>query len=249
MRTIWWIHPGKLTLYFMVPIFAFVVYVVPQAVPQSITLKGADYLDTANAAMGLFMVVLLGAFALVGGHVSVGNEVSHGHRISAWVLGVTCTLAMVAYVIWFFPVLLHGRGPIDRTEIQRTPGITSFTQLGVPCVLCYLHCVLTSEQRFAPIIKWQMGALIVFTVLRVFLWSERLAAIELFIPALLVVFTHARPRMPLLRRILRTVAVGGPYLGIPPYLSYSDSPNIFAHGKRMHIHRTDHLSNSFLRGS
>jgi hypothetical protein len=216
VRRIWWVHPGKLILYFIVPIYLFIVYVVPRVWPQVIVLKGGCFIQGSFAAIGLVLLALHGICGLLGARIVLGR-VAGGAWIKPLFLGAIGFVTIAAYVIWFFPVLLHGRVDLERSELNAAPGITSFSQAGVPFVVCYLYCKIVGGQVFPRLIRYEFGVILVLTVARVFLWGERLAAIELFVPAAILILVHGRlrPFQSLMRPAIET---GGPYLAIPGLL-------------------------------
>ena len=218
MNTVWWLHPGKLTLYFTIPVYLFIIYVVPVTWPHVLVLKSAYYIQGSLAATALGMLALVSACGWAGGRLLVGRGSPNGHVVDPAALAAVGAFTILAYAIWFFPVLLHGQLLLDRQELNQTPGVTSFTQMGIPFVVCYLHCRFTSGQVFPRFVRWELWTILTLTVARVFIWKERLALIEIAVPAALIVLTHGRPRRASLRTLRRWVAVSGPYLAIPALL-------------------------------
>jgi hypothetical protein len=152
---------------------------------------------------------------MLGARIAFDRPAPGGYVVPPTVLGIVGLLTVMAYAIWFFPILLHGRVMMERDELNQMPGITSFTQMGIPFVLCYAHCALTSGQRFPRIVRWELYLILFLTFARVFIWSERLAMIEVMVPAAVVVLTQARvPRGPW-RRARSVLAAFGPYLAVP----------------------------------
>jgi hypothetical protein len=216
-RLAWWIHPGKLALFFLLPIYVFIVYVVPVRWPHLVVLRGACFLLGGYAATGLVMLALFGLGGLIGGRLAFDQAGRRAYRVQPWKLALVGALTILAYVIWFFP-LLHGRIPSSRDDLNQTPGITSFTQAGVPFVLCYLHCRFSSGQLFPPYVRWEVWLVVLLTLARVFLWMERLAAIELAVPALVLILTQTNARGAF-RRARHIIVAVGPYLGLPALLA------------------------------
>jgi hypothetical protein len=217
--TAWWIHPGKLALCFFVPLYLALVYLVPELWPSVILLKGPLYIRGSLAATGLVMLVLFGAGGLLGTHVAFRERELRGHTIDPFWLGLVGVLTVVAYAIWFFPVLLHGQLSVDRNDLNQTPGVTSFTQMGVPFVVCFLHCRLAGGQKFTPLLTGLLYSVLFLTIVRVFLWKERLALIEMGVPAALVILVHGTPQTNVGRVLRRAIARWGPYLAVPALLA------------------------------
>jgi hypothetical protein len=213
----WWIHPGRLTAFFLIPLYAFLVYVVPARWPEVLVLKAPDYLRGPYPGMGLGMLVAVAAGAFVGARLVVRRGPAPAYAVSPSALAGVGVVTIAAYAIWFFPVLLQGRLLLERDELSRTPGITSFTQMGVPFVLAYLYCSRVCGQRFSWMIRAELRAILVLTLLRVFVWKERLAAIEVFVPAAVLLLSHPpADTESRLRRMMRgAVSRGGPFLAVP----------------------------------
>jgi hypothetical protein len=238
-RYVWWIHPAKLALYFLVPVYCFIVYVVPVVWPEVIVLKRASYIRGPLAATGLAMLGLVALFAFVGSRVDVDRPRPHGHVIAPSKLALSASLTVLAYIIWFFPIMLHGRLFLERDELNQTPGITSFTQMGIPFALAYLHCRFAGGQAFPRYVRLLFFAIVVLTVARVFIWSERLALIELAVPAAIVLLVRWQPRRSAGRRVRFVIGVAGPYLAVPVLLvafgftEYFRSWQTYAYTQRM----------------
>lgn len=219
MKDIWWINPGKLTLLFVVPVYLFVVFVVPSAWPELIVLKAGYYIRGWYAIYGLFLLVILGVGGLIGARVSVDSRQS-GSSIAPqpMLLAAFGFVIIAAYVVWFYPALLHGKFAADRRAMNMTPGITSFTQLGVPFTASYLAACLLERQRFSWVIRAQFWLILFLTLARVQLWSERLAIIEVVVPLAVLLLTHHTPRTAFGRFSYGVAGALGPFLGIPMLL-------------------------------
>jgi hypothetical protein len=212
---VWWIHPGKLTLFFIMPMYVFIVYIVPALWPQVILLKGDYYIQGFYAAIGLAMLSTLAVGGFLGARVSFDRPAPAGYEISPLGISLIGAVALIAYVIWSFPVLLHGRVNLERGELNQTPGITSFNQMGIAFCLCYLNCALAGGQTFPIYVRLQVVAIAFFTIVRVFLWMERLAAIELGVSAVVVGLTYGRFRGTAVLRLRAILTKIGPYAAVP----------------------------------
>jgi hypothetical protein len=219
MKDIWWLHPGKLLLFFLVPVYLFVIYVVPPVWPQLLVLKAGLFVRGQLALLGLMALVGAGVVGMIGAYVSIDSrQADSAVVINPRLLAVIGSLSITAYLIWFYPVLLTGSFTADRTAMNQTPGVTSFTQLGVPFVVCYLVGRLVTGQRFSKLIHLQFFAILVLTLMRVQLWAERLAMIEVAAPMAVLILTFRQPRTSLGFKLQRVVALFGPFLAIPALL-------------------------------
>jgi hypothetical protein len=217
MNRFWWIHPGKLLLFFLVPIYTFVVLVVPVTSPELIVLKAGSYASGPYAVFGLAVLVAMGVCAMIGASVSIdARQEGSSISVNPKLLATFGSIAIIAYLIWFYPAILHGNFSAgDRAALNQTPGVTSFTQLGVPFVVAYLNGRLLEGRNFGSLVRFQFRMILFLTLVRVQLWSERLALIEVVVPMAILLFTHRLPQTSFGKNFYRVVGAFGPFLAIP----------------------------------
>lgn len=179
---LWWLHPSGLVLLVLVPVYLSVLaFDFRQRVPI-VYIPGFDY------GFGLVMLLAVVAgvqWALAHRHTVVAATPP---RVSNGVMMMLLLPTLLAYALWFGPVLarpellmevLRGERPEIRDDISTIKGVTTFTQFGVAYVIgyaikaAYTPLSITHAQR--------MGLLLVFVlaVFRSIAWAERLAVIEL----------------------------------------------------------------------
>jgi oligosaccharide repeat unit polymerase len=141
-----------------------------------------------------------------------------GHDLRV-VLGWLYAVTLAAYAIFLFPVLLKPQlvvelydGSLDaaytlRSTLERIPGVTTLSTLQSLCVVLHLLYRRMTGSTLAGIYNILLAALVVACLLRSWLWSERLALIELAVPAALVVVGLSAKRRSLL-------LAAGPLLGL-----------------------------------
>jgi hypothetical protein len=215
LREIWWLNPGKLLLLFVLPLYLFLVLIVPVVWPDALVLRAANYMHFEYVLLGGGAIVALGAPALIGARVDLSpRPFALRSRVSEPLLMLLAALTVVAYLIWFWPAIVQMRFFMPRDELNRIAGVTSFTQLGVPVVSAYLFARWRNGQRFSRLMDGLFAAVVVFAALRVYMWSERLALIELGIPILVCGLLYRPFRRPESRLLYRLVADFGPFLGL-----------------------------------
>jgi oligosaccharide repeat unit polymerase len=120
-------------------------------------------------------------------------------RLANW-YWVTIALSLLGYLVWFgggalrsgslelvktIWTLDENEAPEIRSEIfPTTPGVTTCTQFGMAAVM--LGLLSGIGRRGVIIRRWLLGLLLFLAVLRMLLISERLALIELAVPAVLL---------------------------------------------------------------
>lgn len=103
-----------------------------------------------------------------------------------------------------------------REAGSTVPGITTMTQFGMAAVILGGSLLRTGRYRIVQVI---LACLILLSILRAFIWSERLAAIELLVP--LGVLALARPGRKFGRR-MRVICCLAPFLaGAGLYLYFT----------------------------
>ncbi|MDB4989796.1 MAG: putative rane protein [Myxococcaceae bacterium] len=220
LEAVWWLHPGKLLLFFVVPLYLFMTYLVPVAWPNVVVLRAYPYLQGEYAAMGLVALLLAGSGAILGSRIEFSRNPVVLYEVNERFMIVIGLITLMAYLIWFGPMLVTGNTSLERDELNRIPGVTSFTQFGVTFAVCYMYAALRARQQLSRVVVILFCVLLVFTLARVYIWMERLAMIELGIPTAISILAYVRPRRPFVRKLFKIVSDYGPFLGIPLLLAF-----------------------------
>jgi hypothetical protein len=136
-------------------------------------------------------------------------------NVSFWV-------CLMAYAVWVgiglarglrlsaFKAVFFGGEEIYslRTYLQTVPGVTTCTQLGIAAVV--LGCMIGAGGRW-DIVRRKLTILLVLALFRAFIYSERLAFLELAIP--MMVLRLNEPSSLANNRSLRTLIRVAPILG------------------------------------
>ncbi len=218
---IWWLNPGKLILFFTLPLYAFTVGLMPVLWPELIVLRYGQYMDGNFAALGGACLAVAGAAAWLGARVDVSDRDSGAvYYINPWFLGAIGAVTIGAYGVWFGPTLLRGQLFLPRDELNRIAGVTSFTQFGVTFVVCYMYATWRAMQPLGLPLRLMFHAILALTLARVFIWSERLALIEVGVPAFVCLLAFARPKRAWLAGALSVLGKYGPLLALPLLLGF-----------------------------
>lgn len=220
MRKIWWLNPGKFVLLFVLPLYFFIVLVVPNVWPDALVLRAANYMHGEFLLLGAVTITAVGVSALIGAEVDVSPRASALRTsVNEPLLIVLAAVTVVAYLIWFGPAIVHLRFFMPRDELNRIAGVTSFTQLAVPVVTAYLFARWRHAQRFSPLMNGLFVAVLILATARVYMWSERLALIELAVPILVCVLLYRPLETPFARAFQRLISGFGPFLGLAGVLA------------------------------
>lgn len=221
---LWWLSPPGAVL-----------LIVPVTLGLAVALSPVDFLDyfrtpktltssTATLfAAGAGVLVLGALLTQVGRRPTVRGgswpwldtrQLALLHRASTVLFRVT----MVGYASFVLSALRNGVRPADvvaaflqqdvssgdlESRIGTVPGITTLTQVGVAYVVVAALLLLHGRDRRTLL---RLAALLLVTVVRAFLLTERLALVEMVVPALAVLAARASRTTSSRRRFLLRVA-------------------------------------------
>lgn len=189
---LWWLHPGRITVLVVLPLYLAVAGFDFTRVVKNVYLPSPLYW-WGLAMIGAMLVGILGALA----HAPQAQRaLREPPRISRAVMLLLLVLTTAAYVLWLGPLALrpellleivHSERAEVRDTLSTSPGITTFTQLGVAYVIAYGIKCGAGVQRVSRLEHAGFVLVFALAVLRAFAWAERLAVLEL-----LVCYTVAR---------------------------------------------------------
>jgi hypothetical protein len=205
VRLHWWARPHTFTVFFLIPLFV-ICAILPDEV--FLTWKHAqnfilgDALTTGLTALGGFALA-----AQLASRISPRRPYSFGiasGRIIAPVqyralLYCILSVTLAAYLLLLSPVIRNPglmlaffAGGIDpaemRVSLMRMRGITSFVNLGPLYVtMLFLQATFTGRP-LSRVDKAVFLVFLLFVIARVFLWSERAALVQVFLPIAVIRF-------------------------------------------------------------
>ncbi|MGZ9274454.1 MAG: O-antigen polymerase [Nitrospira sp.] len=186
--------------------------------------------------LGYFVIGLFGIFAFctgayLGSRVQIMNKGmparaayfldQHHQRVVVWSC-VILVVTLAAYALYLWPIVIHpglfldiltgdegaASAAVHTKELVRIPGITSFAQLGIVYIVLFMLRVLYLPR--IPLSRLERSGFVILIALatvRSIVYSERLAIIELILPAL--VLACRRPKLPpLLMALMPVLAIG-----------------------------------------
>ena len=183
---LWWFRPSLLILAIVIPVYlSFLTYEYERWVPNR-------YVPSDLYWWGLVLLLVLALGAAIGGTLGRAPRggipgLARAVDVPAGLLATLLALTLLAYAIWFGPIVLQPQRVVElltgqrdnlRDTLDTLPGITTLTQCGVAYVVLY------AVKRYAgtrPVAAWETAGLalvMLLAVVRAILWSERLAVIE-----------------------------------------------------------------------
>ena len=181
---LWWLHPTRIVLLAVLPIYLGVLGFDFTRVVKNVYVPSWLYVFGAV----LILTLALGIqWAL--SNPRPGPAVTPP-RISLTVMLVLLVPALLAYAIWFGPLLAKpqvlaeivlGQRSEVRDAISTMPGVTTFTQFGVAYAIAYAIKSGTGIQSVHWVERVGFWLLVGLAVFRAFAWAERLAVIEVLV--------------------------------------------------------------------
>lgn len=189
--TLWWLRPAPLMLVLVLPVYlSYLMFPFENVVPKR-------YVPSIEYLWGIALILLIATGAWLasqGAGSAVHRSAPDARRatplrvdIPATYLAVLLAATLLAYAVWFGPLLGNPGKVIElltgvrgnlRDEIETQPGITTLTQCGVAFIVLY---VIKRHAGMTPPAPWERAAVVLIfalTAVRTVLWSERLALIE-----------------------------------------------------------------------
>jgi hypothetical protein len=217
----WWSSPAGISLGFLIPILLLTV-AAGEADLSTLTIRGIRFISATSLAIvgGMILVAALGGW--LGDHIRwPGTDTSRDPQWDTPAMLLGC-IALVAYVVWFRPLLFSpatlydifsGKLRFTRDSSMLTPGITSLANVAPVFFAVYAYRTLLSQDEPVARRMHVMAALLVaMTLFRAQIWSERLAVIEMAAPFGLALAPRLMRQRGMFMNALR---VGGPYLALP----------------------------------
>lgn len=225
----WWMAPHALCLTLMVPLLV-ATWLAPIKFHWELG-RMVKFMDFGAFAMGLAAVFAFSLGAVVGARAgtsvraysiedaAASPAVRRLLTTASWAL---FGISVAAYLIWFIPVLRDPSFFIDivsgqsasrqiRETIGTIPGITTLVQAGVPYVALFaIRWVYMPAARPSLIEKLAFAFLMMLALMRNFIWSERIAVIELLVTVAVIVLR--RPRFPRLTAVAPVFGFAGLFL-------------------------------------
>lgn len=196
LNSIWWINPSRLVISILLPIYV-IVYLSARSSIGGVK----NYFEPLYFMIGL--ILILSIYLSISLAIKVKTSINRDYFyfiIKDSFLETLFWLTFIGYLVWFYRLIVNPQMIMDyfnqkgyvwviRDELNTLPGITSLTQCGVVFSIFFINNVFVSNEHHLKIkkrFKLYFVIVVLFTVLRSFVWSERLALIELFVPILLL---------------------------------------------------------------
>jgi hypothetical protein len=211
----WWAYPSRLALFVHLPIF--VLCALMDETSYALYKHSTKFLSGEIFALGLAAILCfaLGAF-LLEPRAALAETTRVAEQTVNNALNLLFAIVLAAYAIFLFPVVVSPNLLLDllqgstsamfglRETLNRIAGLTSLVNLqSLVAVLVCAYRPLTGKRLPQPY-RRLMIVLAIACILRAWLWSERLALIELALPVTIVSFAKAatEPRAGLFRPLV-----------------------------------------------
>jgi oligosaccharide repeat unit polymerase len=219
-RMPWWATPAGICLGFLLPVLVLIAYAGEIRHP-AFTVRGIRFLTAPYLLLAAALLVISALGGWIGQHIVARRApVVDGADLlrAANVMGC---LGLLIYCLWlgqylFNPVVVFGvlTGEVrpSRTELGTAGGVRSLLNFTLIFYCFAAYAIFALRQRPDRLCRFLIVALTFLTLYRSYLWSERLAFIEIVVPSALA-WMLVRPRR--LAWAWAPVRRLGPFAGIP----------------------------------
>lgn len=204
---VWWLYPSRLVWFLLVPVYLACSFMGPEAL--SIYSHPANYIEGWVFWLGLAGLFSFGVSAWFAETRPAPSVAPIPFPVAALnkALVVFFVLAISSALLFLAPALANpalvmalasgtsGAQHELRETLYQLPGVTSFISMQSLCVVLFVNYKRWSGAAQVPVVfRWAMAALVVLCLLRAWLWSERLAFLELALPAVVSIALFMRQR-------------------------------------------------------
>ncbi|WP_028784007.1 hypothetical protein [Thalassobacillus devorans] len=219
----WWLEPHKLFIGFVTPIYLSIYLFYRNSIYID---ESYNYLNGFYFYIGLLYLLsfVFITFIIIKG-MNKNKKNNYIIVVKPFYLHLTAILCLFGYLVWYGELILQpnlilniflGETGTDglRNQISTIPGITTLSQLGVVYAICYVNYVIMYQKKLIDKkFSIYLFIIIIITIFRVFIWSERLALIELAIPLTIGLIIYIRDKKPSFLFLNKVVPIL-PFLGI-----------------------------------
>jgi hypothetical protein len=215
----WWARPCAVNLLFVLPVLLAVIWAGDSGFGAS-EARARSYLSAPYVSLFMGLLLVSAAGAWLGENVhqrSVPQSPDPALLRAAVWMGV---LVLATYMFWYRSLIWNpalvissftGVGKPDRSDIGTVTGITSLVNVAPAFFSLAGYLLFVRKARDRALVALTV-VLLLFTFLRVQVWSERLAAAEAIIPLALALLAAAPQPRQRMRRLLYRL---GPYAALP----------------------------------
>ncbi|HEU0200359.1 MAG TPA: O-antigen polymerase [Burkholderiaceae bacterium] len=183
-RRLWWLDPTRIVLGILLPIYLSLLAF------DFATVTPVTYVPSGLYYWGIVLMLALALGAGFGAYDYAPDEPAERIEIPRALMFFLLAVTLAGYAVWFYPLALNPgliaeiafAGRINvRDQVSTLPGVTTLSQCALAYVIAFAIRRWAGWQRIAWWERaglWLIGCLALF---RAFVWSERLAAIELIV--------------------------------------------------------------------
>ncbi|NGZ88032.1 hypothetical protein [Duganella aceris] len=214
-RPVWWMHPSAIVCVFLIPAYLLLWWAGVATNGEISTAKSLFFLKGNIALLGLTGLLALGLGTFSPIRPSPARVITTRNFVGPNLLATLGVLALIGYAYWFKDLLLHpatllaalkNSGSVTyalRSSMERSAGIASLAQLGLPFLVLYAHALWAGGKPvLTKLHRWLLIGILLSIVFRVFAWGERLALVEAAVAIGFVWVSFGELRRPWMRRLM-----------------------------------------------
>ena len=247
-RPVWWLDPSVITFGFLIPAYLVMWWVGVLTQGTISTAKGFFFLHGPVAWLGLAGLVFFAIGTLSPIIPTVPRCQFPAVFVRSRILSGIGLLALVGYLYWFKDLILNPGYLAQvlkesasfslsiRETLDRSAGVASLAQLGVPYIILYCHGKWAGRGHALSRLHHVLMVLVLAaTLFRAFAWAERLAAVEAAIAIGMVWITFA----PLKSKLARIVGFALPIIGLVGVVFFFGIAEYFRSWSSFYVERED----------
>ncbi|MCU5749006.1 oligosaccharide repeat unit polymerase, partial [Bacillus cereus] len=201
----WWLRPDILILLFIIPMYSFIYLFYRGKNMNSLT----NYFDFSYFLIGLILLLIFSYGCFLGKKIKISKIKKYSSKgVSNITLDALAMVTIFSYFLWFHQILLNPMYLVGaltgqystyffRDTISTLPGLTTFTQMGILYISLYCWIRFKEKNTLKLRMTVYFYLILLLTLFRVVVWSERLALIEIVIPIVLIFFVKKLNRVKL----------------------------------------------------
>lgn len=214
-RKVWWLNPSYIVAVFLIPIYL-LLWVAGVYTDGAVSSAKSIYFFHGEYAF-------LGLLSLLFMYIGTLSPIRYKKRssdkarntiliLNTNILTLLGYISIIGYIYWFKDIILNPGLLISQIQnsayisvrgtIERSAGIASFAQLGLVYLMFFIYQSLLDKSKLTKIHYLLLYAIIIFIVLRVFLWSERLALIEAMVAIIFIWVSYGSIKRAFLEKLL-----------------------------------------------
>lgn len=198
-RKVWWLNPSYIVAVFLIPVYLLLWFSGVYTDGDVSSAKSQYFFYGNYAFLGLLSLIFMyiGTLSPIKYKKYFSDTASNTVLVlNTNVLTLLGCISIIGYIYWFKDIILNPSILISQIQnsayisvrgtIERSAGIASLAQIGLVYLMFFTYQFLFDKNKLTKIHYFLQYVIVVFIILRIFLWSERLALIEAMVAIIFI---------------------------------------------------------------